>query len=1342
MTLHSPDIGDQATVGAGQGTLLPWRYGIALLAVAAALLLMFALYQLLGIERGRVPFIFFFVAVVISARYGGLGPGIASVGLSAFVADYFFLPPFNSFRLDLEGALQVAVFVTVASVIVQLTEKSRRAEHSSRASAESLSITLQSIGDAVIATDVEGSITFMNPVAASLTGWTAEAARGRKLDDVLRLIDKETRAPIDNSFEQVIRKKAVVAFEDHALLISKDGSEWPIEDSGAPIKDRKGKILGVVIVFHDITERLSREARLRESEERLGIIASTASDAIFMIDATGTILFVNPACERIFGYTSHELLGRRLTTLIPEYLRAAHETALARYLESGQRGFSCEGVEFPGLHHDGHEIPVEVSFAEFVQDGKVCFTGIVRDITARKEAERAIKESEGRYRGLVEKARDIIYSHDLNGNFTSVNAACQRILGYSPEALLGMRTVDVLAPEHVEISREMLRRKLAGDSAATIYEVEFIASDGRRVPVEVNSYLIYANGKPTGVQGVWRDITERKRVEASIRETDERYRLLFESNPHPMWVYDRETFAFLAVNDAAIRHYGYTREEFLSLTIKDIRPKEDVPRLVEDVSRVVAGLGAVTRWRHLKKDGTVIDVEIASHALVFAGRQAELVLANDITERKQAEEALRASETRYRALADAMPQIVWTARPDGYVDYYNKRWFDYTGMTMEQTEGWGWQPAVHPEDTERCLRRWSTAVANGEPCEIEYRFRRASDGAYRWHLSRSEPARDSNGQIIKWFGSATDIHDQKLAEERLSFLAEANQLLASSLDYETTLARLARLCVASLADFCLIDLVGDDGAIHRVASTHIDPTKADLVDELRRFPPDLSKSEGVPEVLRTGQPLIVPTLTEEKLDSFARCVEHREILRQLGPRSFMAVPLITRGRPAGAITFTLTDVERFYTQRDLGFAEELARRAAVAIDNALLYSRAQDANRAKDEFLATLSHELRTPLTPILGWVQMIRGGHVGDEAVAQGLDVIGRNSESLLRLISDLLDMTSILSGKMRIQRAPVELAEVIHEAAETIRLHAERLRVSLEIASDGHRASTLVSGDRTRLVQVFWNVLSNAVKFSRPGGCIRVSIACDDGAVRVDVTDEGEGIEQEFLPRVFDRFTQADSSTTRLHGGLGIGLALVKSFVEAHGGSVSASSGGKGWGSRFTVSLPLAQNLIQSRERTPVMEEPKLLSTTPSPGRLPVTASSDQHLVGSRRRVLVVDDARDTLELLKLVFGMRGYDVVACETAEEALTVAPTARFDIIVSDIGLPRIDGYELIGRLREIPHLRTTPALALTGYAARKDAEAALAAGFDGHVAKPVEPSALAAETERLLERKSAGASEP
>ncbi|HEX8890977.1 MAG TPA: response regulator, partial [Pyrinomonadaceae bacterium] len=455
-------------------------------------------------------------------------------------------------------------------------------------------------------------------------------------------------------------------------------------------------------------------------------------------------------------------------------------------------------------------------------------------------------------------------------------------------------------------------------------------------------------------------------------------------------------------------------------------------------------------------------------------------MVNEVAARKRAQELalkeLQRGEEHYHYLADAMPQIVWTARPDGYLDYYNRRWFEYTGLTMEQTEGWGWQPVLHPDDVEHCLRRWARAVETGEAYEIEYRFRRAQDGTYRWHLGRAVPMRDESGRIVKWFGTCTDIDDHKRAEEALRFIVEASGILAASLDYETTLRNVAQLSVPRLADWCVVHTVEDDGKLHQLAAAHTDEAKLKLLEEInRRFPSGLDSAHGYPLVVRTGEPELIPEINDAQLQGVARDEEHLKLLRELSLKSTLCVPLRARGRTLGAITFATAESGRIYNMHDMALTENLAHRAATAVDNARLYQEAQRANRAKDEFLATLSHELRTPLTPILGWVHMIRGGMLEGEELDRGLAIVEKNSQSLTRLINDLLDMSAILSGKMSIEKLPVPLNIALQEAVETLRPAAENRAITLDVKLCDDK-QVIVYGDRTRLVQSFWNILANA--------------------------------------------------------------------------------------------------------------------------------------------------------------------------------------------------------------------------------------------------------------------------
>jgi signal transduction histidine kinase len=367
-----------------------------------------------------------------------------------------------------------------------------------------------------------------------------------------------------------------------------------------------------------------------------------------------------------------------------------------------------------------------------------------------------------------------------------------------------------------------------------------------------------------------------------------------------------------------------------------------------------------------------------------------------------------------------------------------------------------------------------------------------------------------------------------------------------------------------------------------------------------------------------------------------------------------------------------------------------------------------EANRAKDIFLATLSHELRTPLTPILGWVNLLRaGGAASDPAMlAQGLDAVERNGRLQARLVDDLLDVSRVISGKLRIESEPVNLCKVVEQAVETVRADAEARDIQFSI--DLPDCPIVVQGAPVRLQQVVWNLLSNAVKFTPRAGRVLVRAWREGGEARVEVADTGIGIAPEFLPHVFDRFRQADGSTTRQYGGLGLGLAIVRALVELHGGWARAESEGLGRGSRFTLGLPCAVAVEEA-------DEPR--------------ADAEADVFGLP--VLVVDDSTETVELLQLLFTRRGYDVVGAGSAAEAVRRAREKRPGVIISDISMPGIDGYTLLAELRRMPGLEGVPAIALTGHAMDEDRARALAAGFAVHIAKPVDPDELLRIVRRL-----------
>ena len=558
---------------------------------------------------------------------------------------------------------------------------------------------------------------------------------------------------------------------------------------------------------------------------------------------------------------------------------------------------------------------------------------------------------------------------------------------------------------------------------------------------------------------------------------------------------------------------------------------------------------------------------------------------------------------------------------------------------------------------------------------------------------------------------------------RQAFLAEASALLISSFDPDTILRNLARMAVPHIADCCLVDLVADDhNSVRRVAFAHVDPGTPDLAWEGES---SAAHGNGALRVVRTGQPVLYADVDERALEAIAGRPDQVEMLRRWELRSAMVVPIVARGRTIGTITLAATHSGRRYTGADLAGATTLGERVGLAVDNARLFREAQEANRMKDEFLATLTHELRTPLNAIVGWAHVLRGGPLDKAVVARAVDTIDRNARTQTRLISDILDVSRIVTGTLRLNVGPVEMPLVAESALEAARPAAAAKEIRIEAEIDP--LASPVSGDNDRLQQVVGNLLANAIKFTPKGGRVKVRLSRLESEVEIVVEDSGVGIAPEYLPRLFERFRHPDASTTRPHGGIGLGLAIVRHLVELHGGHVEAASGGRGQGATFRVRIPLLGmrgSVLGSR--------PGLVHARPAAGRAEGALPSLDGV-----RVLVVDDERDAREVIVAILEQRGARTFEASSVEEALAMLDEERPDVLVSDIGLPEEDGYSLMRRIRALPRERGggIPAAALTAYARTEDRMQALLAGFQVHVPKPVQPSELIAVVFSLAARK-------
>ena len=680
--------------------------------------------------------------------------------------------------------------------------------------------------------------------------------------------------------------------------------------------------------------------------------------------------------------------------------------------------------------------------------------------------------------------------------------------------------------------------------------------------------------------------------------------------------------------------------------------------------------------------------------------------------------ALRKEERRYRSLVLATPtrQAIATVSPDGSLQP-SPSWQEITGQTAEEMRGRGWLDAVHPSHRARVAEAWDAALGTGKVYEDEYLLRQA-DNSYRWFVDKTVPIAGDDGRIEEWIGTAIDVHDQHVAQEGLAFLAKANEIFASSLDYRDTLKNVTFLAVPRIADWCAVDMADAGNALRkRLAVAHVDPAKIALAEEFyRKFPPE-PETDAIYRVMKTGTPELVPFVPDEMLAQLARSEEHLRMMRELGILSFMIVPLRSRGEVVGTITFVASD--RRYSERDLAQAEELAYRASIAIENARLYSAAQTANRAKDEFLATLSHELRTPMTAVLGWSRMLKLG-LSDSEAQVAIDAIEQSASAQAQLIEDVLDVSRIMSGKLTFDPRPTDLRTVAQAAITTV--HPAAVAKGIEILTAIPPMLPPIPGDEGRLQQIVWNLLANAIKFTPRGGTVTLRLSHEGSVVRLVVSDTGEGIDRAFLPYVFEPFRQADSSTTRPHGGIGLGLAIVRSLVEMHGGRIRVASEGKGRGATFTLELPVLE------------AAPAIVASTAERAVLP--AASDSLPALTDVTVLVVDDQQFTRDVVAAILRRTGAVVRTASSVREALQIFRKLEPHIVVCDIAMPDEDGYVFLREVRGRPDaLRTTPILALTAFGRPEDRLLALDAGFDAYLKKPVDPAELAQSVQRLSARR-------
>ncbi len=776
-------------------------------------------------------------------------------------------------------------------------------------------------------------------------------------------------------------------------------------------------------------------------------------------------------------------------------------------------------------------------------------------------------------------------------------------------------------------------------------------------------------------------------------------------------------------NGAAERLFGFTPEEAIGQSIRMIIPADRQHEEDEVLTQIRAGR-PVTHFETIRqhKNGKLIPISLTvspiyddAGTVIGASK-----IARDITDRVEGAVTVR----RLAAAIESSDDAIITKNLQSIITSWNpaaERMFGYSeaeaiGMSIRK---------LIPDDLQGEEDTVLAKITAGEKVDHYETIRQSKDGAKLAISITISPIRDANGVIVGASKIARDVTErvslQAKAEEHATNtrkLGEIGAAVASELDRETVVQKVTdtatELTHAEFGAFFYNVRDPKSGNAYMLYALSGAPREA-----FAQFPHPRATAIFAPTFKGEGTVRLDDVTKDPRYGKSAPF--HGMPKGHLPVRSYLAVPVKgIKGDVLGGLFFGHSSVGVFTEQHER-LAIGLAAWGSVALENARLYHEAQDANRMKDDFLAVLSHELRTPLNAILGYARLLRGNMLPPDQVERGLETVERNSRWLAQIVDDVLDVSRIVSGKIRLDVQPVELPSIVDNAVATVQPGADAKGVRIQTLLDPRIGP--VSGDPDRLQQVIWNLMANAVKFTPKGGRVQVRLERVNSHIELIVSDSGAGIPPEFLPQVFERFRQADSGSTRKTGGLGLGLAIVKHLVEMHGGTVTAESAGVDQGSTFTVRLPLmiVQPAVSSPREHPLTERRKAL-----------------HGLGDLRgiRVLAVDDEPDALGLLTDVLEAAGAEVTNANSAVAALELIASVKPHVMVADIGMPEMDGYELIRRIRASgdPGVRDIPAAALTAFARSEDRTRALQSGFEMHLAKPVDPGELVASVSTLVRR--------
>lgn len=1294
----------------------------------------------------------------------------------------------------------------IGGMAIDITDQ-KQAEEALRKRMDFDEAVMQHMGEGLYTVDAEGLVTSLNPAGEKLFGWTFEELRGRKMHEFVHFKHRDgSPFPAEECPALNVARTGESVIDHEDVFIRRDGTFFDVLFSSSALKEND-KVIGLVVVFTEITERKRAEQRVALQEEISELIRTVASpgELLYQVSASvGSHLGVKRALFNEIDlakdletvdrdYCAEGVPSVTGTHMVSDYSPITSGEMQAgrtivnkdsktdpRTAEHYERSYGPNGersyVAVPLLRGGVWVASLWVSDDEprdwDKQDVSLLETIAERTWAAveKMRIDAALRESQERFAKAFSSGPLVFTLSSLrDGRLVEVNQTFVEVTGFTREEAIGKTSAELgLWSSSRDRDEEM--DAVRTDGHVRNLEYSFRTRTGDEIIGLLSAERIEIGGEPFALSVV-QDITERKRGELNQQFLLGLTEMIREAT--------NVNSLFAAVAEMLGDHLNAERCLFneidhrneIAVVLHEYKTNPDAPTFVGSI-KIDAFVPAI---REALVAGETISVQDAAsdprtahdYASRFEGNDArsfiavplmrdsvwqgtlwvsredthswpewEIDIIQTVAERSwlaaeklRSEKSLRDSEAQYRDLANAMPQLVWTAGVDGRVDYYNSLAQTRYNISFNDDLGeWDWHRIVHPSDSGATEAAWQSAQQTGY-YEVEHRIKIA-DGTYRWHLSKASPVwDDSHVKIVKWFGTATDIHDYRFTQEALikaerKATEEYQALLGRIVPLAATLGRARDLTTIyrAVRDFIkasmpcsgfFVSFYDAETSTRQAAYVWGDDVEVDI-SELPPMP--LMESGGGANSRAVFEKRTI--VTNNYWDEMKK--KPHVIVRENGrdPMSSLIVPMIIKDKVLGTLEVQAYENEAF--QPDHAVALEMAGNlAAVAIENVRLIETenamreaAEAANRAKDEFLSVLSHELRTPLNAMLGWVRMLKAGVLDQENSERALEVIERNTRLQSSLIEDLLDVSRIISGKMRIETELVDLVSVVETVSETIRPLAEAKEISYTFSCADE--AVFLTADSVRMQQVVSNLLQNSIKFTPSGGSVSVHIARTESDATLSIEDTGVGIEAELLPFIFDRFRQADASARRNFTGLGLGLTIVRNIVELHGGTVDVSSPGKDQGSTFTLTFPLAADFYDGLQLTEDLE-----------------TGSDGSLAG--KSILLVDDDPENLMPLKIFLENERAEVTGAASASEAMRHLATRDFHVMITDIGMPDIDGYQLVEKLRSDAHGRNAnlKAIAVTAYASIDDRERALASGFHAHFAKPINFEELLTTIERI-----------